>query len=110
MFRRFFLSFIALVSLTGASTAYAIAPIISQANGDEANEIMVTLKGNKGEAVALGCKRCPIRAQIDAKTRFYLRGKALQRKDVETLSGQAGTIVYQDGRVIKILWDTGTLN
>lgn len=109
MLRKLTLTVFALTGLMVTLPAAAIAPIVSQADAAEADQIVVTLHQGSGNAVALGCTKCPLRANIDANTKFFLRGKPLTLKQASGLSGETGTMVYSGNKVLKILWDTGHL-
>jgi len=100
---------IALCSLIFALPASAIAPIVSLSGAAEADEITVTISGKNGYAIARGCSVCPIKANIDAKTRFFLNGIKIPANKAERLSGETGTMVYLKGRVIRIRWAAGSL-
>jgi len=87
--------------------ASAIAPIKSQtAVGEEANSIAVEFERNRsaGRAVVDGCIRCPLTLQIDEQTRFFASGKPISRREAESLSGNSGTVIFENGRVIRIRW------
>lgn len=109
MLRNALFGFIVMSGLAVAMPASAIAPILSQTDAAEADNISVSINGEHGYAIAKGCNNCPIKADIDASTQFFLRGEAIPRSQVKQLAGEAGTIIYTKGRVIRIRWDTGNL-
>lgn len=112
MLRNLLFGLIALTGLTLTLPAAAIAPILSISDAVEADEITVSMpgkKGGNGHAIARGCSGCPISAEIDADTLFFLKGVVVPANKAEQLSGEAGTIVFSKDRVIRIRWDTGSL-
>lgn len=109
MLRNALFGLIIMTGLVVSLPAAAIAPILSQTDAAEAEKISVSIHGDQGHAIAKGCSNCPIKADIDANTQFFLRGDVVPRNKVGQLAGEAGTIVFTKGRVIRILWDTGSL-
>jgi hypothetical protein len=79
-------------------------------NAVEAESIRVTLYGNNGQAFIDGCDQCPIRAQVDSETRFFLRAEEISRSQAPRLSGNGGGAVYSAGRIVKIIWVSGSLD
>lgn len=109
MLRRLAFVLTAIAGFTITLPVAAIAPIASLADAIEADEITVSIHGNSGFAIARGCSGCPIKLDIDAKTRFFLRGAAVPRNKAEQLSGETGALVFSDDRVIRIRWSAGSL-
>jgi hypothetical protein len=87
--------------------AAAIPPIKSQTQeGEEAESIAVEFERNRsaGRAVVEGCIRCPLTLQIDEQTRFFAQGKPISRRQAESLSGNGGTVIFENGHVVRIRW------
>jgi hypothetical protein len=109
MLRNILFGLIVVSSLAVALPAAAIAPILSQTDAAEADNISVSINGDHSYAIARGCNSCPIKADIDAHTQFFLRGEVVPRGKTGQLAGEAGTIIFTKGRVIRVHWDTGSL-
>lgn len=87
--------------------AAAIPPIKSQeAVGEEADSIAIQFERNRsaGRATVEGCIRCPLTLQIDEQTRFFAEGKPILRRKAESLSGNSGTVIFENERVLSIRW------
>lgn len=91
-----------------ATTASAAVPrIIRQAEAEEAQRIEVYLtQGESGYAVIQGCTHCPLKLDVDTKTRFFFQNKPVSHDMLKGISGGAGTVIHDKGAVIRIRWDT----
>lgn len=104
--------FIQLVALTScltlaAPTLAAVPKILHQAQGDEAGRIEVyETQSGTGHAMVKECERCPLKLQVDAKTRFFYRDKPVAPANLGGISGGGGTVIHDKGIVIRIHWDT----
>jgi hypothetical protein len=98
----------ALASFILAIPAFAAAPkILHQAEAEEAKKIDIYIvPGGSGHALIEECERCPLKLEVDASTRFFYRNKPVAPADVSGVSGGAGTVIHDKGKVIRIRWDT----
>lgn len=107
MLRNLFVLITLASALGYALEAAAIPPIKSQkAVGEEAESIGIALERGKptGRALVEGCIRCPLTLQIDEQTRFFSSGKSISRRTAESLSGNSGTVIFENERVLSIRW------
>ena len=109
MFRQILFVFFATAMTALAQNVTAAELSLIPIMAIEAKTITVDIQGAAGRVTAEGCQKCPIRADIDADTRFYLRKQAVSHRNAESLSGNGGTIVYSADRVVEIIWSSGSL-
>jgi hypothetical protein len=110
MRRQFLLGFIILTAATAPLRALSAEASPTPTKAVEAESIRITLYGTDGQAFIDGCRQCPIRAEVDGETRFFLRSEEVPRGQAPRLSGNGGTAVYSDGRVVEIIWFSGSLD
>lgn len=80
----------------------------TETDAAEAQSVTVTWNdiGHDGVVQVDGCAQCPLSLTVSEKTKFKSNGKKIKAKDTASLTGKAGTVIYDKEKnlALKVNW------
>lgn len=97
-----------LLGTASVATAEQLPAMLPEASV-EANHVTLSLnrwEGNRGTLSVVGCQGCPLYFGFDHTTLFMLNGEPIPLPEAITLSGTAGTVIFERGtrRLRRVIW------